>query len=279
MILILPPIIKKKSNAAPLKRFRGVLRLMPICILASFFLMSADLYAYVMESGNYRMQSDSLNVSGGHWDSSNYIFEDTTGEIASGPSASPSYKLKAGYQQMQEVYISISSPSDVLMAPAFGGITGGLASGSAMWTIITDSPSGFNMKVKASTDPAMKQDDTYFFNDYSPSAAGSPDYDWNSPGASVAEFGFTIEPETAADTASLFTDNNADSCDVGGNTNTPDKCWFDFNGTSNIDVVYRTTRTDSDGENETVKFRAESSAKFLKEGYYDAYIIATVVPN
>lgn len=258
------------------------IRKVAICIVASFFLISMDFYptlAYVMESSQYRIQSDSLNVGGGNWDSTNYIFEDTMGEIASGPSASTSYKLKAGYQQMQEVYISASSPSDIILTPAFGGVTGGLASGSAAWTIICDGAAGFDIKIKASSDPAMKNDDTYYFDDYTPIAAGSPDYDWNSPSSTSAEFGFTVEPETAADTASLFTDNNSDSCGVGGSTNTSDKCWFDFNGTNNIDIVHRTTRTDSDGENETVKFRAESNAKFLKEGYYDATIIITVVPN
>ncbi len=262
--------------------FKKRAKLPIICILVSFFLINTEffpIFAYVMESGSYRIQSDSLNVGGGHWDSANYIFEDTIGEVASGPSASVSYKLKAGYQQMQEVYVSVSSPSDVLLTPSIGGVVGGLASGSAQWTIITDSSSGFDAKIRASTDPAMKQDDDYFFNNYTPVSAGSPDYNWASPAASSAEFGFTVEPETAADTATLFTDNGLDSCGVGGNTNTSDKCWFNFDGISDVSIIHRTTRTDSDGENEVVKFRAESNEKFLKEGYYDSYIIITVIPN
>jgi len=257
-------------------------RLFAAGVLASFLLVNTGFYpilAYVMGSDNYRIQSDSLNTGGGNWESGNYIFEDTMGEIASGPSLSNSYGLKAGYQQMQEVYLSVSSPADVVLTPAITGITGGVASGSATWLIKTDSPSGFDIKIKASTDPAMKQDGTYFFDDYMPASAGSPDYDWASPSASSAEFGFTIEPETAADTASLFTDNGLDTCGVGGNTNTSDKCWFDFNGASDIGIVHRTSRTDSSGESEVVKFMADSNGKFLKEGYYDATIIITVVPN
>jgi len=254
-------------------------------ILFAIFMGSINFYsvfAYVMQSPNYKMQSDSLNTGGGdNQNSANYLFKDTMGEFSSGPSASSNYNLKAGYRQMDETYITISSPGDVSLNPTIPGISGNAgapASGEAVWTVITDSPAGFNLKVRASTDPAMKLDDTYYFDDYGPVAAGSPDYDWTSPGAGNAEFGFTVEPETASDTVKLFTDNGADSCDTGGfnNLNT---CWFDFNGSNDINTIYRPNRTDSDGELEKLKFRVESNAKFLKEGYYDATIIVTVSSN
>jgi hypothetical protein len=250
------------------------------CFTTAIFLLFFLVYSalgYVMKSDNYRMQSDSLNTGGGSGSSINYIFEDTVGEIATGPSASASYKMKAGYQQMQEVFLSVSSPADVIMTPTIAGISGGLASGEAAWTVITDGPSGFNMKINASTDPAMQMDVTYNFSDYSPAVLGSPDFLWGAPGAGVAEFGFSVEPKTADDTDTLFRDDGAE-CNAGG-LNTPDRCWFDFNGMNNIDIINRASRTDNNGEIEIVKFRAESSAKFLKEGNYDAYITVTVSAN
>ena len=43
--------------------------------------------------------------------SASYRMEETIGEIATGESQSASYKLKAGYQQMQEMVISLTSPA------------------------------------------------------------------------------------------------------------------------------------------------------------------------
>ena len=62
------------------------------------------LFASVMQSGNYRIESDnSLMPTGGEQSTDNYIFKDTMGEFSSGFSDSTTYKLKAGYQEMQEV--------------------------------------------------------------------------------------------------------------------------------------------------------------------------------
>jgi hypothetical protein len=68
--------------------------------------------AQVMQSTNYRIQSDSVNVGGIYSSSSNYRLEDTTGEIATGESSSTNYQIKAGYQQMQETYLSLSGGTD-----------------------------------------------------------------------------------------------------------------------------------------------------------------------
>lgn len=244
---------------------------------------TCPVFAYVMKSSNYHMQSDSLNIGGGRGTSTNYIWEDTIGEVASGISASGSYKLKAGYQQMQEVYISISSPSDITLTPSIPGMTGSAtpASGSATWTVTTDSPSGFNMKIKASDDPSMQLSAGDHFFDYTPAQAGTPDYNWTTPAAGSAEFGFSVEPETAADTIQLFK-NNGSACDAGDN-NTADKCWFDFNGQTDITVINKTSRTDTDGENEVIKFRAElngdAAVRIYEEGNYSAYITVTAATN
>ena len=64
-----------------------------------FVLISNVGSAQVMSSTNYKIQSDSINFSGGYSSSTNYQIEATAGEIATGESSSGSYTVKAGFQQ------------------------------------------------------------------------------------------------------------------------------------------------------------------------------------
>lgn len=250
--------------------------LMIFCLFVVGFY--TPLFAAVMQSSNYRIESDnSLVPTGGDQSSTNYIFKDTMGEVSTGLSDSTSYKLKAGYQAMQDVFLTVSAPSDASMTPSIPGITGGTANATILWNVIADGSAGFGMVIKASTDPAMKLDAGYYFDDYSPASAGTPDYSWT-VSASTAEFGFTVEPATPADAVANFLDNGSNACNT-GSTQTADKCWLDFNGTNNVSVINRSSRTGVAGEDENIKFQAQSNAKFLKEGDYVATITTTVVSN
>ena len=171
--------------------------------------------------------------------------------------------------------ISISSPSDVTMSPAIAGMTGGTGDGSATWTVITSDTSGFSMSLKASTDPALKAG-SYTFADYTAVGGTTPDYTWT-VAAADSEFGYSVEPATTADTATIFKDDGAD-CNA-GSLNTADKCWLDFT-TSNVQVINRSSETSSSGEAEVVKFKAQSgSSHFQEEGTYTATVTATAVTN
>jgi len=175
--------------------------------------------------------------------------------------------------------ITISSPANVTMSAAIPGITGNPGSprtGSTTWTVKTNNTTGFALALKSSTNPSMQLDGTYNFSDYSPGTGGTPDYSWASPAASAAEFGYTVEPATTADTAALFRDSGV-ACNTGA-LNTADKCWYNFT-TSDVTVVNRSTETSSSGEAEVVKFQTESNAKYLKEGNYTATITATATEN
>jgi hypothetical protein len=244
-----------------------------ILIISSFYYVQA----YVATSTNYRIQFQSLNVGGEDFQTStNYRLSDTIGEIATGISTSTLYKLKAGYRQMSEVFISISSPADITMSPSISGITGGTASASTSWTVITDNPAGFSLSIRSTSAPSMILDANWNFSDYTPSTANVPDYHWQSPPSGQAEFGFTVEPETPADTVQLFKDDGT-NCNT-GTLNTVDMCWLNAS-TTNVTIVNRSNRTDSNGEDEKVKFKTESNGKFLKEGNYTATIIVTAVVN
>jgi len=172
--------------------------------------------------------------------------------------------------------ITISAPSDVTMSPSIAGISGGTGDGTATWTVKTNDTSGFNMKIKASTTPAL-QTGSYNFADYTEASVGTPDYTW-SIAAADSEFGFTVEPATVADTVTAFKDNGV-TCGGAGAANASNACW-DGLSTTDIDIINRSSITSSTGEAEVVKFRAQSGAShFQQEGTYTATITVTAVTN
>lgn len=156
--------------------------------------------------------------------------------------------------------ISISSPSDVVMSGAILGLTGGTSNGSATWNIITSNASGFSMSLKASASPALRSG-SFSFADYV--TGGAPDYNWALTDA-ASEFGYTVEAATAADLVYNFKDNGSNTCGGAGTLDTPDKRWLGFT-TSNVQVINRTSMTSASGEDETVKFRAQSGASHFQE--------------
>jgi hypothetical protein len=164
--------------------------------------------AQVMTSTNYQIQSDSINVGGGLSTSTSYILESTEGEVASGRTSSASYSLRAGYQQMQEVYLAMTAASNIVMNTPIGGITGGVSNGSTTVTVTTDSLSGYQLTIKAENNPAM-QSGVDTISDYVP-AVGVPDFTFTTA-TDDAHLGYTPE---GADIVQRFHDDGA-TCGVG----------------------------------------------------------------
>jgi hypothetical protein len=239
-----------------------------------FFLFATNLFAAVMSSTNYQIQSDDLTSGGGDWSSANYIFRDTFGEVSSGLSDSASYKMKAGWQEMQEVYISVSSPPNAVMKPDIPGMTGGTAATSTYWYVIADSAAGFNMKINASTNPAMQLsgDPTHYFSNY----PGSSTYEWNVESGN-SQFGYTVDAGTDEDIVDAFLDNGS-AC--GSGTFHAEACWIGFNNTNLTTLINRTSRTNnSPGEEEIIKFQAQSNNNYLDSGSYQSSVTVTVTSN
>ena len=232
-----------------------------------------ELAAYVSSSTNFRMEYDSLNSEGGLGSSDNFNLEDTMGEDAIGISDSANFKLKAGFQHMREVNLSISNPGDVTMSPSIGGITGGVSNGSMAWTVTTDNPGGYTLSVKADASPALASATSSFAN-YTPTDNNVPDFEW-SVASSASEFGFSPE---STDLVAKFKDNGFNTC-ASGSSQTPDKCWYNFK-TTNETIGQSTSRNDPSGTITTFKLKAESgSSHFQLEGNYTANITATAVAN
>ncbi len=236
-----------------------------------FSLAALPVLAYVMSSDNYRIQQDSVNIGGTEDSTSNsYKLKDTAGEIATGKSSSDSYNLYAGYRQMDEVYISITSPSDVTLTPSIGGVTGGTGNGSASWTIITDNPAGYSLTIKASSSPALVSG-AYSFADYTPAGA-NPDFTW-SVASTDSEFGFTPEGN---DIVQKFLDNGI-LCGT-GSSNAVDACWYYLSSATTETISQSTSPNHPSGTATTVKFRATSGSSHIQvEGTYTATTTVTAL--
>ncbi len=245
-----------------------------ISIVATFLVLALAsnvdwVSAVGMSSSNYKIESDSLNFGGGLSESASYRLESTGGEVATGDSNSTSYKLHAGYQQMHETYIAFDDVADdVAMSPSLGGITGGTSNGSTAVTVVTDSPSGYALYIKASSSPAMQGNTTSdTIADYAPS--GFPDYDFTVP-ADEARFGFSPE---GSDIVSDFLDELG-SCGSVTGTDSADKCW-DGLSTTNQTIASRSSSNHPSGTITTIKFRVTVGTSSFK--LEDTYVATTTL--
>ncbi len=234
-------------------------------------------HAYTASSTSYRIQFDSVNVGGVLSTSTSYRMEDTVGEIATGVSSSTAYQVKAGYQQMNEIFLSLSAPADVTLSPSISGTLGGTANGNASWTVLTDGPAGYSLSLRADATPAMRCSGggcsvgVDNFADYTPAGAGTPDFTF-SVAATAAEFGFSPE---GTDIVQKFKDNGA-ACDAGA-LDAADSCWLNT-ATTNETIARSAAANHPSGTATTVKFRAVSGASNVQPaGSYSASIVITAV--
>lgn len=230
---------------------------------------NAHVWAQVMQSSSFQIESDSVNFGGGLASSTNYQAEDTLGEIATGRSDSSSFSLRAGYQQMQEVYIAMSAAPDVVMSSGIGGITGGTSTGSTTVTVTTDNLAGYQLSISAENSPAM-QDGTNTIADYDDE--GTPDFSFLTQ-PTDAHLAYTPE---GVDVVDGFKDNGA-LCGV-GSLETADACW-DGLTTSPVAIASGLASNHPSGATTTVKFQVGiGSSVNQPEGVYVATTTLTLLP-
>ncbi len=226
--------------------------------------------AQVRTSTSYKLESDSINFGGGLSSSSNYSLESTGGEIATGKSDSASYSLRAGYQQMQEVFISMTAPGNVIMTPSIGGLTGGTANGSTSVNVITDSPSGYSLTIRAESSPAMQKGaDT--INDYVPEASPNPDPSFITA-ATDAHFGFSPQGSDVV----LRYRNNSSICSA-GSLSTAEVCWDGFSTSEKL--LASGGDNQPSGATTTLYFKVELGGNVTRPpGAYIATTTLTALP-
>jgi len=243
-----------------------------ITITTFVFGFSSVSLAYISSSASYRLQYDSLNSGGGDANSSGYADQDTLGETGSGDSSSPSYKTKAGYQELGPSYLSITAYPGDLSLSDIDGFNGGSATTSGTWTVKTDDPRGYSVKIKSLASPALVSG-AYSFPNYIDGNL-TPSFNWNVASGDSA-FGFTPEGSTIVQ---KFKDDGISSCNTGF-SDTLDACWYHFS-TTNQEIANSNTYTSPSGDDVVVKFRYEAGATANQaSGNYSASIVITVLPN
>lgn len=227
--------------------------------------------AQVMQSNNYQIDTDSLNVAGGFSESDSFQMESTVGEIASGPSASDNFSVRAGFQQMQAVQISLSPIAAVILSPSIPGVSGGTANGSTTFTVITDNPAGYEVRISAEDEPALQEvASANTIADYVPTDVA--DYAF-SLGESDAHFGYSVESTAAA---ARFVHNGAD-CGVSG-SNTALQCWDGLSTTTAV-VAESGSANQPGGTDVTLHFRVGVGGLVNQApGTYVATTTITAVP-
>jgi hypothetical protein len=225
--------------------------------------------AQVRSSTNYQLQSDSINIGGGLATSTSYTQENTIGEVATGPSDSATYALRAGYQQMQEVYLSLTVSGDVTMSPDLPGVTGGTSNGSTTFTVLTDSPAGYQLTIEAENEPAM-QSGAYTIADYD--AGAEADFSFIT-GSADAHLGFT--PEGIDITQAFLDDGGTCGIDTG---DTSLACWDGLSTTSQL-IAIGSGSNHPAGATTTVHFRVGiGSGAGVMAGVYTATTTVTALP-
>lgn len=208
-------------------------------------------------------------MGGGLSTSTNYRQESTFGEVGTGTSSSVTYSLRAGYQQMQEVYIALSTPSDVILSPSLAGLTGGTSNGSTTVTVTTDSPSGYSLILESQNDPAMRSG-AYTIADYDEGV--DADYSFAVTGG-IAHLGFS---PSGSDITQFFKDNGS-LCGLGA-LDTNLACWAGL-ATVGTTISEGVGSNHPNGATTTINFRVGiGSGANVVTGLYTATTTLTALP-
>jgi len=233
-------------------------------------LSSSQAFAQVRSSSNYQLESDSINVGGGLGNSANFGLESTAGEVATGRSTSTNFSLQAGYQQLNDVFLSFAGGVDIIMSSDLPGLTGGTSNGSTTFTVITDSPTGYEVTIQSEGAPAMQSANGSSIPNYN--NGDTADFAFTIPAAS-AVFGFSPQGVDVADT---FLDNTT-VCGT-GSSNTPGACWAGVS-TTPITIAESTSSNQPSGASTTLQFQVGiASGAGVESGEYTATTTLTALP-
>ncbi len=162
--------------------------------------------------------------------------------------------------QVVTAEISFSTPaSNVTMVGQLAGLTGGTSNGQTQLVVTTNSATGYNMTITASSSPAMLGN-TGGGNipNYTPASASIPDFAF-SVGSNTGEFAYTISASTTSDLAQKFLDNGT-VCNAGSSdTSTSASCWYNIS-TVATSTINRSTATAASGATSTLFFRVQITA-------------------
>ena len=231
--------------------------------------------AYVANSSNYQVQSDSLNTGGGNASSASYGIESSVGEISTGESESTSYVMDSGYQQTHEVYLSMTAPSDITMTAL--SLTQSSAVGDTTWTVITDNVAGYSTTVKAETSDACSDSDGQGFVD----ALCDIDTGESFKDILLNKHLWAVSSEYAFGWSAVGSDVSGHGTDSNciATTDVPSDSllWQGFAGSNTYQIASSTSRTSTEGVETTLCVATEQETVFAPSGTYQATTTITVI--
>lgn len=124
-------------------------------------------------SENYAISSDVLGAGGEYGVSENYAIEDTLGEAIIGRKTSETYSDWQGFWTPDSVTLSISCDASVDMGAIIGTGQSNLTTNSALCTVITDNPSGYQLSWESDADDLTNGVDV--ISAYTPAVLGTPE--------------------------------------------------------------------------------------------------------
>lgn len=254
------------------KRLKSKLLLSTLLLICSSLTASA----FVANSTNYRLQSDALNMGGELSSSTNYQIEDTAGEISTGVSSSDNYQILAGYQQMQEVSLSISSGEDIVMPTL--GLMQSTGIGNTTWTIVTDNSAGYSATVYATVSSACSDRDGEGAID----ALCNTETGESFADISVAKHLWNVSNEYAFGWSAYgddVTGHGTDTDCLAGADNVPSSSllWQGFHSTTAYQIASSTARTGVEGTAVTMCVATEQNTVWAPSGSYYATTTITVL--
>ncbi|MCA9353945.1 MAG: hypothetical protein KC877_00310 [Candidatus Kaiserbacteria bacterium] len=119
-------------------------------------------------------------------------------------------------------------PSNVTMLGTVYGVTGGNATGSTQFVVVSNNASGYYVDISFEhngTEEAMIGDvsSSESIRDYDGDDGLQPGYGWTA--STAAQFAYTVSASSSGDIDASFKHNAVDTCGGGGSNTTPDLCW------------------------------------------------------
>ena len=176
-----------------------------------------------------------------------------------------------------------ASTTDVTMAPAIAGLTGGTSNGTTQVVVTTNNATGYNMTIQFSSSTAMyRNGGSGEIENYNPVAPGVADLAFDAGGAETfGQFAFSAYSTTnAGDIATAFL-NDGGTCGAGALA-AIDTCWLNPSSTAAKVIVNRVTATPSGGATTTIQFRVEvpnNPSPAIPTGTYTATATLTAITN